>query len=253
MISMKRIVSISVLLFVINSVSGQNGGPLLSHYTESRQIENQNWAICQDENNVMLFANRRGILTFDGQGWDNIRIPVIPFALKYNSLEKKVFAGGDNNYGYLAKDEKGLYKYYSLTGDSAGVGIISKIIFSDTSVYFYSDKSISRHNLQSKKLEKRFLNKENNLFSGMFITPKNTFINVLSKGLFRIESDTLFPIVTGYLLEGKDILFCLPYDEKMVLLGFNDGRLSLFDGIKFYDYQIKDDGYLQQNTLSEGI
>jgi hypothetical protein len=68
-----------------------------------------------------------------------------------------------------------------------------------------------------------------------------------------VESDTLFPIVTGYLLEKEEVMFSLPYDQKMVLLGLGNGKLSLFDGIKFYDYQIKDDGYLEQNILSEGI
>ena len=87
----------------------------------------------------------------------------------------------------------------------------------------------------------------------MFITPKNTFINVMNKGLFRLESDTLFPIVTGYLTEKTDILFSFPYNNNMVLLGLSDGKFSLFDGIKYYDYQIKDDGYLKENILSEGI
>ena len=87
----------------------------------------------------------------------------------------------------------------------------------------------------------------------MFITPKNTFINVLSKGLYRLESDTLFPIVTGYLLENEEILFSLPYNNNLVLLGKSNGELSLFDGIKFYNYPIKDDGYLRQNILSEGL
>ena len=87
----------------------------------------------------------------------------------------------------------------------------------------------------------------------MFVTPKNTFINVLNKGLYRLESDTLFPIVTGYLTENVDILFALPYNNRMVLVGLSDGRLSLFDGIKYYDYNIKDDGYLRENIISEGI
>ncbi|TAL62737.1 MAG: hypothetical protein EPN88_13035, partial [Bacteroidetes bacterium] len=65
--------------------------------------------------------------------------------------------------------------------------------------------------------------------------------------------DTLFPIVTGYLTEKTDILFSLPYNKNLVLLGMSDGKLSLFDGIKYYDYQIKDDGYLRDNILSEGI
>ena len=87
----------------------------------------------------------------------------------------------------------------------------------------------------------------------MFITPKNTFINVMSKGLYRLEADTLFPIVTGYMLENKEVLFSFHITKSLVLLGLSDGSLSLFDGIKFYDYQIKDEGYLRQNILSEGI
>ena len=87
----------------------------------------------------------------------------------------------------------------------------------------------------------------------MFITPKNTFINVLSKGLYRLESDTLFPIVTGYMSKDNEILFSLPYDKNLVLLGKSNGDLSLFDGIKYYEYQIKDEDYLQQNILSEGL
>ena len=39
----------------------------------------------------------------------------------------------------------------------------------------------------------------------------------------------------------------------MVLVGKHDGNLSLFDGIKFYDYPVQDDGYIRDNILSEGI
>ena len=98
-----------------------------------------------------------GYLTFDGQDWDIINIPVIPYSLKFNRGEKKIFIGGDNNYGYLEKNEKGFYKYFSLTGDSAGVGLITRIIFTDSTVYFYGEKTISRHNLHSNNFEKRFI------------------------------------------------------------------------------------------------
>ena len=232
---------------------GQDGAPLLSNYSESREIENQSWAVCQDDNNLMLFANRRGILTFDGHVWDFIRIPTIPYSLKYNSKERRVFIGGEDNYGYLVRDEKGFNSYFSLSGDTADVGMITKIIFNDSTVYFYSDKTISRHNLRTGKLELRLSQKSNFPFTGMFVTPRNTFINVYSRGLYRLDSDTLFPIVTGYLLTDKEVLFCLPYNETLVLLGMGDGTLSLFDGIKFSDFRINDDGYLQQNILSEGI
>ncbi|MGC1391338.1 MAG: SpoIIE family protein phosphatase [Bacteroidales bacterium] len=250
---MKKVLLQISLLLLAYTLKAQEGAPLLTNFKESSEIENQSWAICQDNYNVMLFANRRGIATFDGNGWDLITIPAIPFSLKYNAQEKIVYVGGENNYGYLSRDEKGIYRYYSISGDSSSVGLISRILFTDSTVYFFGEQSISRHNIKTGKLELRLRQKENEPFTGMFITPKNTFINVLSKGLYRLESDTLFPIVTGYLSKDDEILFSLPYDNNLVLVGKSNGDLSLFDGIKYYDYKIKDEGYLRQNVLSEGL
>jgi serine phosphatase RsbU (regulator of sigma subunit) len=250
---MKKILSVVNLLLVVYTLHAQDGAPLLTNFRESTEIENQSWAICQDDNNLMLFANRRGILTFDGQNWNSIPIPAIPYSIKYNPKEKKVYIGGENNYGYLKRDEKGIYKYFSISGDSSAIGLITRIIFTDSTVYFYGEQSISRHDIKSGKLELRLRPKESKPFTGMFVTPKNTFINVSTEGLYRLESDTLFPIVTGYLSKDDEILFSLPYSNNLVLLGKSNGELTLFDGIKYYVYPIKDDGYLHENILSEGL
>ena len=251
--SYKRYIIFAAFSFIVSLLSGQNGAPLLSHYKEFSDAEDQSWGICQDENDVMMFANRRGVLTYDGQNWSLIRLPTIPYSIKYNPAEKKVFVGGEDNYGYLKRDDLGFYRFYSLAGESAKVGMITKIIFTDSTVYFYGEKSISRHNLKTGNLELRMRQKENKPFTGMFVTPKNVFINVMSEGLYRLESDTLFPIVTGYLLENNQVLFGLPYKLDLVLLGISTGNLVLFDGIKFYYYQLKDEGYIKQNVLSDGI
>ena len=250
---MKKLLSLLSLLLIVFTIRAQQGAPLLTNFKESSEIENQSWAICQDDNNVMLFANRRGILTFDGQSWNFIPIPTIPYTIRYNLQEKKVYVGGENNYGYMARDDKGIYRYFSMSGEAAQLGLISKIIFTDSSVYFYGELSISRHDIKLGKLELRLNQDIKEPFTGMFITSKNTFINVLSKGLYRLESDTLFQIVTGYLTKDEEILFSLPYSNNMVLLGKSNGNLSLFDGIKFSDYLIRDEGYLRQNILSEGL
>jgi serine phosphatase RsbU (regulator of sigma subunit) len=250
---MKKILSLASLIFLALNLKAQQGAPLLTNFKESNEIENQSWAICQDDNNVMLFANRRGILTFDGQSWNFIPIPAIPYTLKYDPKERRVYVGGDNNYGYLSRDDKGIYRYYSISGDSASLGLISKILLTDSTIYFYGEQTISRHNIRTGNLELRLRQKENEPFTGMFVTPRNTFINVSSEGLYRLESDTLFPIVTGYLSKDDEILFSLPYSYNMVLIGKSNGDLLLFDGIKFFDYQIKDEGYHRRNVLSEGL
>ena len=131
---MKKVLSLISFLFFVCLLRAQDGAPLLTNFKESSEIENQNWAVCQDDKNIMLFANRRGILTFDGQSWNFIPIPTIPYSLVYNEREKKVYVGGENNYGFLSRDDKGVYKYYSISGDSSSLGLISKIIFTDTTM-----------------------------------------------------------------------------------------------------------------------
>jgi serine phosphatase RsbU (regulator of sigma subunit) len=250
---MKRIIILVFLPLIVTAIFSQQGSPLLTNFVESREIENQSWAICQDENNVMLFANRKGILTFDGQDWETVSMPVVPYAMQKNPTDAKIYVGGDNNYGFLEKDPSGKYRYVSLSGDSSETGTITRIVFSDSLAWFYSDRSISRYNLANNTLELRLRTQYGKPYTGIFITPKNTFINVYGSGLYRLESDTLFPIVTGYLTEYTDILFSLPYNNTMVLVGLSNGSLSLFDGIKYYNYTVKDEGYLKDNILSDGI
>jgi len=250
---MTRILLLIPLFFIMMSVAAQQGSPLLTHFVESREIENQSWAVCQDQDQVMLFANRKGISSFDGLEWRDIRIATIPYTMQKNPADGKIYIGGDGNYGFLEKDETNIYRYVSLSGDSTGSGIITKILFNGTYIWFYSDQTVIRYNLEAKKQDLLLQAKTGFPFTGMFLSSRNTFINVTNKGLHRLESDTLFPIVTGYLTEKLDILFSLPYSEKLVLTGCSDGTLALFDGIKYYNYPIKDDGYLVGNILAEGI
>ncbi|MCU0472322.1 MAG: SpoIIE family protein phosphatase [Bacteroidales bacterium] len=250
---MKRFIFLLCISFILQVLEAQQGSPLLTHFAEDRNIENQSWAICQDDNQVMLFANRKGINTFDGEEWKSVKILTIPYAMQKNPADNRIYIGGENNYGYLEKTLGGSYKYNSLSTDSSETGLTTRIFFSDKGVWFYGEQSIIRYNPETNRPDLRFDSEPGNPFTGMIVTPSNIFINVRNKGLFRIESDTLFPIVTGYLTEKLDILFALPYNKNLVLAGLSDGNLSLFDGIKYYPYRIKDDRYIKENILSEGI
>jgi serine phosphatase RsbU (regulator of sigma subunit) len=249
---MRKSFSFILLLFLLRQASAQDGAPLLTHFREKSDIEDQSWAITQDDNKIMLFANRKGILSFDGEEWSQNRFRITPFAMSRNPVNNKVYIGGENDYGYIERDHKGTYRFISLCNDTADLGIIDRIIFSDSLVCFFGERTISCLSMSTGKLKNRFYSKPGMAFTGMFNAGTRTFINVAGRGLFRVESDTLFPIVTGYLTEKTEILFSLPYSADKVLLGMSNGRLELFDGIKYYDYKILDEGYILNNVLSEG-
>ncbi len=118
----------------------------------------------------MLFANRKGISSFDGLEWKDIRVATIPYSMQKNPADERIYIGGDGNYGFLEKDETDAYRYVSLSGNSSGTGVITKIIFSDSFVWFYSDQSIIRYNLETKKVDLQLPAKPGFPFTGMFVT-----------------------------------------------------------------------------------
>ncbi|MGC9375015.1 MAG: hypothetical protein ACP5DQ_08255 [Bacteroidales bacterium] len=234
-----------LFIFIVCETFAQEGTPFITHFNEAKEFETKNWSISQDYENIMLFANRRGILTFDGQTWNQLKLPYIPLVVRKNPHNQKIYLGTNNNYGILTKNNKGLYEYHSLVPDSANIGLITQIEFTDSTIFFYGEQTITRHSINHWSDYKRW-DAGNKSFTGIVLTPKNTFFNVSGEGLYRLECDTLFPIVTGFYTENSEILFSLPYNDQRVIVGTDNSKLYTFDGIKYYNYTIKDDGYLKR-------
>ena len=250
---MKKAASVCILFIISLCSYAQEGIPYISYFDENTDIEVQNWSVCQDDDNMMIFANRRGLLTYDGYSWDLIQLQHIPVIIRRCPLNNKIYMGSSDSYGFLEKKPGGRYDYFSISGDTANPGLITNIIFTDTTVIYYSEKSISVHRLDNPFDFKRWYADPGSPFTGMIAHLGKLFFNVKGKGLFRIESDTLFPIVTGYLTENREILFSLPFDDGKKLVGTDDNRLQLFDRILYYDYEISRPEYLRENVLSDAV
>src|SRR3990170_4155792 len=104
-----------LLLFLFSyylNVYSQEGIPLITNFSFGESsIDNESWAMTQDVEGQMLFANRRGIVTFDGMKWNTINTPSVPLSLYFDPVTSKVFVGSKNNIGVLQKEKNGIYKY----------------------------------------------------------------------------------------------------------------------------------------------
>jgi len=251
-----RLSAVSVLLALLFSlsayVSAQSGGVFLTHFTESRQAEDQNWAICQDSYNIMLFANRRGVATFDGYHWDLLSLPVIPFTMVYHEPTRRVFIGGEDGYGYLYRNENGMYEYRAIETDTAFAGIVSSVIFSDSAVFFLSPRFIVSHSTGDLSVKSVVRPGSEESFSGMFQLGEEIYVSTWENGLYRLDGDTLVSLITGYMTARDEILFVLPYDNRSVLIGLGSNSIHVFDGTEFLNWEPEDDGYLRQRLLSAG-
>ena len=131
MISQNNLIKI-LLLFLLLSNSlfsyTQEGSPYIINFELDEQYNLQNWAIIQNESNIMFFANRKGLLTFDGLEWALVTLPVFPSTMFSHPLYKTVYVGSDNEIGYIIRDKKGNYQYISIIKDSTiNIGFILEI------------------------------------------------------------------------------------------------------------------------------
>ena len=171
-----KINTVIAALFIVPSLFAQTGTPLIANFKESEQIENQNWAVCQNDQNEMLFANPRGLLSFDGQSWKIINTPIIPFALAKNPYDELVYFGGNADFGYLNRDSKGFYQYKSLSEISGDTTIITNIHFTDSSIYFYGPEAIYLFNSDNHSKLYEWRSEANYPFTGMVFADKDIFI-----------------------------------------------------------------------------
>ncbi len=243
---------ISVFLFFSIILTAQEGGLFLTNFRESRQAEDQNWAICQDSRDIMLFANRRGVAIFDGYSWELKRLPVIPYTMVYNTNDERVYIGGENGYGFLARNGNGIYEYFPIETDSTFSGIVTRIVCTDSTLWVLTTNCIAGHSIKSLQ-RTHFLKSESVApFTAMFASPEGIFVSLYSSGLFKLQGESLVPLITGYMTATDEILFAIPYDSRNVMLGLASGAIHLFDGLEFRLWEPDDGDYLSQNQLAGG-
>jgi len=138
-----------ILLFLIRLAAwGQTGNFYITNYSISDYGgTDQNWSGLQDEFGRIFVANNNGILLYSGKIWQLLKLSNDGRCF---SLDKdkncKIFAGGENEFGYLDVSRDGTMIYHSLSKDLPGkdkvFGIVWAIHCINDEVFFCSNEKI---------------------------------------------------------------------------------------------------------------
>ncbi len=256
---MYKKLKIQLFLFLILSLlSGksysQGGFPYIKNYSSPPTMQGEIWSIEQDTSNLLFMSFKKGLLSFDGRDWNYIPTYIIPTQIKWNPIAKKLFFTSNKGYGYIHRTNKGTYTVHQMaTGKDRNQTFFS-IAFTDSSIYFQGPETTVRHKINHlNEVDKRWETSDQERFTGILIHPYNIFINRYPDGLYRLDSDTLFPIVTGFWTKDEEIIFTLQHSDERIMVGTDANHLYLFDGIKFYHYSDEIEKYLDDNILTYGI
>ena len=232
---------------------GQEGTPLVTNFNfGEKSIDNESWAMAQDREGQMMFANRRGIVSFDGVNWNTILTPSVPLSLFHDDNSSQIFVGCKNSIGVLVKGEDGIYKYASLIVGRRNVGDVETITELNGNIYFYSTEYITRFNIETKKI-KQWAAESGEPYTGFFTNKADVYVNIDKLGLHKLKDSFKVPVKGGEKLFDDRIIFFLKYGKSQVLFGTSKDSLYLFNGSKLHAYEYESSDYIEESILSGGI
>ncbi len=92
------------------------GDPPLTRHLPDVDAYPQNFAIAQDAHSIVYLGNYDGVLIFDGERWELLRLPNRDLArsLTFDGVDR-VYVGGHDQMGYIRRDPAGREQFHDLT------------------------------------------------------------------------------------------------------------------------------------------
>jgi signal transduction histidine kinase/ligand-binding sensor domain-containing protein len=225
---------ILLTIFFTPVFSQEMGKPIMRFYSKDEyQANPQNWAITQDDRGVMYFANRDGILEYDGIEWRKIKVSntTVIRSLAKDSCGR-IYVGATGEFGYIAPDELGDMKYFSLSKELDTAyqyfNDVWQTIYTHDGIYFSSRKFLFRYNYHNSKKRDSLYTKNaftiwesEKGFRKIHLANNTIFIRDSEYGLRYVQNDSLKLITNGKIFSTKNCFGGIMQFSKNKLLTFS--------------------------------
>jgi serine phosphatase RsbU (regulator of sigma subunit)/ligand-binding sensor domain-containing protein len=254
-----KIISLILINFYISiALSQEIGYPLIHNYISKEYNNSQQiFSILQDTRGIMYFATGEGVMEYDGVKWRNINNNKLSTA-RYLAIDNsgKIYVAVDDDFGYLNTDKNGNIQFQSLrnliTDSTTTIGTVWYIKFTSKYVYFLTDNVIFEYDKLNEKIHIFKVDKEDS-FYGDFIFQDIYFVQMIKKGLFKIENNEIKCVSQSDFFKNNYIFnIALPFNNKTLLIPYNSEGLFLYkpdiDTIPHL-FSISDKDFLSDNTI----
>jgi hypothetical protein len=230
---------------------GQTGNYLLTHYSpKNEEIDHVSFDIAQDTRGVLYFANKAGILEFDGRSWSIIKTPAPIYTISVTP-DGVVYGGGLSGFGRVRDGVDGR-EYESLTTSRTDATNIFTSVAVKDRVFFLSGTSLFIVDGSTGSIEKTIApSTEQGMFRNLFDVDGDLYVST--------DSDEIFAWKDGGLVRSQfnpsagEILFSHALaGTRKTLIGTSADRVFIYESGFFTEVTIKDIDYLHSNVLVSG-
>lgn len=246
---MKRIFFQLLLILVLPASVYAEWDNVINNYTRNHyQAGSQNWQIAQLDNNWMYFANKMGVLEFNGRNWNlySLNNGTDTRSLYHSKKDNRIYTGGINEFGYLEPDASGKMYYHCLWDPSnpsvQAFGNIWNIYEIDNTLYFCEDHTVIKYVSDSVipiaspgKID----------CSGLI---NNTLHIGTSTGIYVLAGDAFYRLPETESLTNKKLRAIVPYKDNFIIATARDGLYS-WDKMGLRPMKTEVDKFIQENEL----
>lgn len=208
----------------------------------------QTWQIAPYDENWVYFANKNGMLQFDGNVWK-----VFPMnnasdvrSVLASAVQKKIYVGGINEFGYYEPQDDGSLVYRcmsdTLDGSCRFLGNVWGIHEADNILYFQGDDRVVKY--------------LNGKYTPILMDAKIDCSNMVNgilyigtdRGVWLLVGNTFFPLQGADILASKRIRGIIPY-KKGVLVATAYNGLFYCDGKTAEPFLTGAEAFLRENEV----
>jgi len=235
---------------MLSNVLAQTGQPFVTDIPFDRSLgEVRVVRMLQSENRSMLLCTPRGILAFDGATWDMVPTPSSPITIA-RTQNGRIFIGMKKGAAELFISDSGTYKVRPILSEKMKEPVV-QLLVGEKLIYLISDSRMVSYDLSSGT-EGEGLEFAERIFSGAFLLFDLPHLLFYQEGLFSFQNEKLSKIGAYASIAEHQLVFDLT-SPKGTYLGFENGDVHVFDGIKMTSVGGQLQKYLKENRLSDGV
>jgi hypothetical protein len=248
---MKKPLLIAVLVVLVCPwLFAQTGHYFLSHYKPGNDnISYLSFDIKQDNNGILYFANRSGVLQFDGRTWMMVPVNSGIYSLAVTT-GGVVYAGGPSGFGKMGLNATNQLSYLSLSDSLPKAKNIFAAYSINNAVYFLNDENLFQFDVATAQSKIIFsTTATQGLFTGLYQIGPSLYLET-ETGLKKVNGGSLEPSDIAA-VKGAHLIFSRPSpDEKSYLIATVDNRFFIQRDGASTELVPKDILYLASNVVA---
>lgn len=234
--------------FATVSAYSQSGHYFLSHYKPgSDKISYLSYDIDQDLHGILYFANRSGVLQFDGRTWTQISAKGAVYALTLTDAGY-LYASGSGGFGAIRLNNENQMEYVSLSDSIADTRNVFAAVAMQEDVYFLSETRLYKVSPNDKAEVLLSITGTQDLFNGLYRVGESIYLDTEVGGIKKLNGKTLGD---SDILAGKHVVFSeRSPDKTRFLIATDDGKFYLYRDGRAAEVLLKDSTYLYSNVTA---